>query len=170
MNVRLLVAAVAASLALTACKPQAPAPAATESPGATVALESAADAAVNAAPTPATTATPAEATALTVTTLAGSYSGTLPCADCSGIDTHIVFAADGTYQQTDTYQGKKDGQFSSHGTWTLSDDGKTVQLVESGADGAKLAYGVTGSTQITALDRDGKPVQSELNYSLTRDK
>lgn len=37
----------------------------------------------------------------------GSYTGILPCADCSGIETILDIKADGNYTLDETYQGKK---------------------------------------------------------------
>ena len=33
--------------------------------------------------------------------LAGTFEGTLPCADCPGIDERLVLSADGTFELTD---------------------------------------------------------------------
>lgn len=42
----------------------------------------------------------------------GEYKGILPCADCEGIETEIELNADKSYELTEKYLGKGDGQES----------------------------------------------------------
>ena|SRR5690554_8196743 len=40
----------------------------------------------------------------------GTYSGVLPCADCSGMETQLTLNEDHTYVLTDTYLGETDSE------------------------------------------------------------
>ena len=56
----------------------------------------------------------------------GSFSGTLPCADCPGITTTIWLRADSTYVQHATYLDRDTMPFGSIGTWSI--EGNVVLL------------------------------------------
>ena len=102
------------------------------------------------------------------TTVAGTYSGMLPCADCEGMDTRLLLTADGKYTLTQIYQDKDHSSFVSEGGYTLESDGKTVHLRPTNKDEYDGYYEVLSPTQLRMLDREGKPVDSPLNYTLTR--
>ena len=57
-----------------------------------------------------------------------SYSGVLPCADCSGLKTSLFLQQDGTYILQEIYQGSKDGDqaFASYGSWARTADSIAV--------------------------------------------
>jgi uncharacterized lipoprotein NlpE involved in copper resistance len=138
-------------VALAACKPQTPA--ATDTPT-TPAAATATPAATSTTPAP--------------TGLAGSYAGLLPCADCEGIETTLELRADGHYQLTQLYQDKDHSSFVSEGSYTLESSGKTVHLHPSNKDEYDDYYAVLSASQLRMLDRDGKAIDSPLNYTLTR--
>ena len=100
--------------------------------------------------------------------MAGTYSGMLPCADCEGMDTRLLLTADGKYTLTQIYQDKDHSSFVSEGGYTLESDGKTVHLRPTNKDEYDGYYEVLSPTQLRMLDREGKPVDSPLNYTLTR--
>src|SRR5690606_23376286 len=58
-----------------------------------------------------------------VRAFAGSFSGTIPCADCPGIDLTITLKGDGSYTSRNVYQ-ERDTSFDSSGTWTVEEAGK----------------------------------------------
>ena len=60
----------------------------------------------------------------------GIYEGTLPCADCEGIETEIELNKNYTYVATYTYIGKPDDEktFSYKGTFTWDGLGSTITL------------------------------------------
>ncbi|RDZ28831.1 copper resistance protein NlpE [Lysobacter silvisoli] len=152
---------VLASLVLTAaiagCKPNPPAEPAAEAPKA--------DAAIAAAPEPA----PAPvAPALDAKAFAGTFSGTLPCADCPGIDTRVELKADGTYAIEETYQERKDGNSKSDGTWTAEEAGQRVRLDPNSKSEDDRLYQVVSADEIRALDKEGKAIDSQANLSLKR--
>ena len=100
--------------------------------------------------------------------VAGTFSGTLPCADCPGIDTTIALAADGTYTLDETYQDRKVEPIKGDGTWTAENDGKRIRLdPNSKADDDRL-FEVLSNDEIRQLDREGNAIDSNLPYNLKR--
>jgi copper homeostasis protein (lipoprotein) len=161
MNRKLLLAVMASTLVIAACKPQAPAepaaevaPAATVEPGAPVAVETAPSAA---------TEVPFD-----VKGFAGAFSGTLPCADCAGIDTTISLKPDGTYTVHEAYQGKPDS-FDGDGTWTAEDNGTRVRLDPNSKSEQDRLFAVKSSDEIESLDAEGKPLTTSTPHALKRE-
>ena len=138
-----IVSAMLTAITLTACKPQTPAPA---------------------APVSTATAPAAQAPA----TITGTFSGTLPCADCAGIDSTLVLTADGKYHLTDAYQDKDHSSFVSEGEYSLESGGKILHLRPSNKDEYDGYYAIVSPTQLSMLDREGKAIASKLNYTLSR--
>ena len=166
MNRKLLLALMASTLAIAACKPQAPAepaapaaeteavPAATSEP-APVAVESA----------PASTAADVP---FDVKGFAGTFSGTLPCADCAGIDTTIALKPDGTYTLREAYQGKQDS-FDGDGTWTAEENGRRVRLDPNSKSEQDRLFAVKSNDEIESLDAEGKPLATNTPHALKRE-
>ncbi|HIF9340516.1 TPA: copper resistance protein NlpE [Photobacterium damselae] len=98
----------------------------------------------------------------------GSYTGILPCADCSGIETILDIKADGNYTLDETYQGKKDGHFVSSGVFTWNKAGNTISL--KSADGKSDSNYFVGENRLFRLDKEGNRVAGPLadNYSLKK--
>jgi copper homeostasis protein (lipoprotein) len=159
MNQKLLALACLAALALSACNKPAEAPAAP--------AETAKAAEPAPAPEPAPVAE-APKPGFDVAAFAGSFSGTLPCADCSGIDTKIEFKADGSYAIDETYQGKKDGAAKGDGTWTAEEDGKRLRLDPNSKTDPDRLFEVVSHEEIRQLDTEGKAIASQANLSLKR--
>lgn len=141
-----------------ACKPEPPAEPAT---------------AAAAAPAPAVIASAAAATNASAApfdakAFAGTFSGTLPCASCPGIDTRIELAADGTYRLDETYQGDKGGSSKGDGTWTAEENGKRLRLDPNSKSDDDRLFEVLSQDEIRLLDRDGKAIESALPYNLRR--
>lgn len=90
-----------------------------------------------------------------------SYFGVLPCASCPGIETHLDLLADGHYFLTETYQDRANGNLSQLGRWTLDDD----RLLLQGQKRA-LIYFATDRGGWLQADIQGRPIVSELNYSI----
>ena len=99
--------------------------------------------------------------------IAGSYAGTIPCADCPGIDVTLAFAADGSYSETMRYR-ERDASHASSGRWTLDADGKRLRLVEDGGDGGVRWMQIVSPTEVRMLDSEGRPIESPFDYTLTR--
>ncbi|WP_206412952.1 copper resistance protein NlpE, partial [Lysobacter enzymogenes] len=117
------------------------------------------------APAPAAEAAPA---AFDAAAFAGTFRGTLPCADCSGIDTQLALKADGSYALDESYQGKKDGAFKGDGTWTAEDNGKRVRLDPNSKSENDRLFEIVSKDEIRMLDTEGKKIDSQLDYSLKR--
>lgn len=91
-----------------------------------------------------------------------SWRGTLPCADCEGIDTTLFLEKDGTWVMNQGYKGgKAPSEFASYGTWARTAD----KLVLTDTDGEKLYFRAKGEA-MEMLDREGNPIHSQLNYVL----
>ena len=158
-----LLALALATLAVAACKRDAPEPAA---PVTEVAPMAEANSEVTAQVdhnSPASAAPGFDAKAF-----AGTYGGILPCADCPGIDTTIVFVPEGGYTLSEIYQDGSDSSFITRGTWTVGEDGKTLLLDPEDKQERDRAYEVVSATELRALDRDGQPIDGKLDYSLRR--
>ena len=163
MNRKLLLAVMASTLAIAACKPQAPEPA-------TPAADTAPAASMEPAPV-ATESAPASSAAdvpFDVKGFAGTFSGTLPCADCPGIDTTISLKPDGTYTVHEAYQGKPDS-FDGDGTWTAEENGKRVRLDPNSKSEQDRLFAVKSSDEIESLDIEGKPIDTQIPHALTRE-
>lgn len=163
MNRKLLLAVMASTLAIAACKPQAPAEPATP------ATNTAPVATAQPAPIAAESAGASSATEVPfdVKGFAGTFSGTLPCADCPGIDTTITLKPDGTYAVHEVYQGKP-GSFDSDGTWTAEENGQRVRLDPNSKSEQDRVFAVKSNDEIESLDVEGKPIATAAPHSLRR--
>lgn len=97
---------------------------------------------------------------------AGAYSGILPCADCSGIQTTIDLKQNGTYKSVQTYLGKEDNKFDSSGKFTWNKEGNTITLGE----GENITQYLVGENSLTMLDKNGNKITGDLakNYTLAK--
>lgn len=92
-----------------------------------------------------------------------SYSGVVPCADCSAINTSLFMQQDGTYILQEAYQGTKNGDqaFASYGKWARTAD----KLVLTDSKGEKRYFHPEGEN-LVMLDTRGQPIESQFNYVL----
>lgn len=110
-----------------------------------------------------------------------SYSGTMPCADCSGILTDLALqhepnASEGTFLLRETYQGKPDSanSFNTNGMWTTSHGSASdpnVTVIELNAEGGTNGsryYEVLSNGDLQQLDNEQKRIQSQENYILKK--
>jgi len=149
-------------VALSACKPQAPAE--TAAPAAPPAQpEAAAPVAPAADAMPSAQGAPFDAKAF-----AGTFTGTLPCADCPGIDTHLVLSADGTYTITESYQERSAPALKGDGTWTAEENNQRLRLDPNSKSDNDRLYAILSNDEIRQLDMEGKPIDSKLPYNLKR--
>lgn len=88
---------------------------------------------------------------------AGTYEGTLPCADCTGIHVILTLNMDGTYEKSEEYL-EKGKPFKETGTFTWTPDGGSIILKEK--DG-ESKYKV-GEGMMKKLDIEGKEIKGEL--------
>ncbi|MCU0334040.1 MAG: copper resistance protein NlpE N-terminal domain-containing protein [Chitinophagaceae bacterium] len=101
----------------------------------------------------------AEATASTALDWNGVYKGTLPCADCQGIETTLTLNADKTYGLLSTYIGKGDGKpVESKGSFEWI-NGNVVKLNDP--RGAPQLVMIS-ENKVLMLDRSGQKVTGQL--------
>lgn len=89
----------------------------------------------------------------------GTYTGTMPCADCAGIDTEITIN-DGKYIIKRTYLGvdsMEQNMFVESGTYKWNGE-KSILTFDNDPE---QQYLVRENT-LVALDQDGKEITGEL--------
>jgi uncharacterized lipoprotein NlpE involved in copper resistance len=119
---------------------------------------------------PATQPAPEADTALDTRAFAGNFSGTLPCADCPGIDTTLELHADGTFMLMETYLERKVEPAMLDGTWTAEENGSRIRLDPNSKSEQDRLYAVDSRDQITQLGSDGTPpTATGPDFSLKRD-
>ena len=163
MNRKLLAIALAATIAATAgCKPDeaAEAAAAPAAPAAAV-TDAVTDVTDHGSPA-------GDAKDFDIKAFAGTYAGMLPCADCAGIDSTIAFTPEGAYTLSETYQDADKSSFLSKGTWSVRGDGKAILLDPEDKDEYDRSFSIVSPTELRALDRQGKPIDSTVEYALKR--
>jgi uncharacterized lipoprotein NlpE involved in copper resistance len=97
------------------------------------------------------------------------YKGTLPCADCSGIEETLTLAGtdstSGTYILEDIYQGKSTPPFRTQGTWTIYNN--NIKLTPN--DKSQLSYfKILDNGDLQMIDPDMKEIDSPFNQILIR--
>jgi uncharacterized lipoprotein YbaY/heat shock protein HslJ len=100
-------------------------------------------------------------------TLPATFTGVLPCADCTGIEHHLDLMPDGSYALRVRYLGR-DGEraFDDIGTWALSSDGITLAL--KGGREAPLFFSIEDGDTLRKLGLMGRPIESAANHDLQR--
>ena len=99
----------------------------------------------------------------------GIYKGTIPCADCEGIQTELTLMEDGSFERRTTYLGKDGETRSDKGNFTWNDAGSAVTLALE--DGGTQQYQV-GENMLFHLDREGNRITGDLaeKYVLMKNK
>lgn len=106
-----------------------------------------------------------------LTTIAGTYEGTLPAADGPGIKTIVTLNADSTYQISQNYLGrKKDVLDAASGVFKVL-EGKVLMLVRP-SSGEHTFYKVKDDNNIVLTDSLGNEPEGETAkfYVLTKKK
>lgn len=106
-----------------------------------------------------TTTPPAVATHIT-----GTYQGTLPCADCPGMDYQISLYDDHTFSELVAYQGRGQGVATVEtGTWRQTSDSTVIIRKKTDSSSFLAAEG-----NLLQLDTKGKRIEGVLasNYIL----
>ena len=110
----------------------------------------------------------------------GTFSGTLPCADCAGIQTKLTLvrygkdAGDGNYQLSETYLGESPSASSKTGQWvTIRGTDKDANAIvyklnPEGPDVSRYFVKINEKT-IRALDAKGNWIESDLPYTLVKE-
>ena len=99
----------------------------------------------------------------------GTYSGVVPCADCSGIETQITLNRDNTYQISWKYQDRGDEVFQHSGTLQWNADKSIITLGSLNKDYFPNMYKL-GKGSLIQLDVEGNVITGNLapNYVLTK--
>ena len=106
------------------------------------------------------------AAASPVGSLPATFAGVLPCADCPGIDHQLDLREDGTYYLRTRYQDREGGPFDEIGRWVWLPERQ--QLTLEGARDPALRFEVIDADTLRMLDRAGRPIESDLDYTLER--
>ncbi|KKO46045.1 heat-shock protein [Arsukibacterium ikkense] len=93
-----------------------------------------------------------------------SFSGTLPCADCPGIQYHLNLYRDGRFEIRQEYLERGDINIIK-GIWLL--EKRNLHLVNQ--QQTLPAFYFTSNNRLAMLDLAGKPISSALNYQLQRE-
>jgi heat shock protein HslJ len=93
----------------------------------------------------------------------GTYSGTLPCADCQGIQTAITLKNDLTYIIKRRYIGKSDSIYQSTGKFEWSSSGNEITLIPS--SGNQSVKALVGENTLTQLSMFNEIISDTSAYS-----
>ncbi|MFS8063810.1 MAG: copper resistance protein NlpE [Luteimonas sp.] len=109
------------------------------------------------------------ATVLNTKAFAGTFSGTLPCADCPGIDTTIKLRTDGTATVGEQHRERRH-HLEQTGTWTVEADNTRVRFDPDSKAEQDRVFAIISKDQLIQLGTDGTPLASGQESSLTRDR
>lgn len=91
---------------------------------------------------------------------AGTYAGTIPCADCDGIEQTLEIKADGTYKETSKYQGVGKGEtFNEEGKYEWDAAGNKLTLTSKEGE---VSYLAVHEGSVLLLDKEGKEITGAL--------
>lgn len=99
---------------------------------------------------------------------AGVYQGVLPCADCEGINTTLTLNNDGTFELEQAYK-KGITTFIPQATTGKIVWDKSKPLIYINENNEQRTFFV-GEGYVQAYDMQGKPIISQLNYTLQQIK
>ncbi len=97
----------------------------------------------------------------------GTYKGTIPCADCEGIQMSITIDRDGNFKRTKMYLGKGDPtEFADNGKYQWDATGNIIEFLNQKDTDMYLVE----KNRLVILDMEGKVVSGELAelYFLTK--
>lgn len=97
---------------------------------------------------------------------AGTYAGTIPCADCEGINVRIILNSDETFELSYQYLGKSEMPYIVSGKFTWSNDGGMI-ILDNGSVPSRYKV---GENMLIQLDMDGNEITGDLAnmYILTK--
>lgn len=96
---------------------------------------------------------------LDLATVAGTYEGVLPAADCPGIKTVLTINADSTYQLRQDYIDRKDAHDEASGVLHVL-DGRLLML-ERPSSGERSYYKVKDDSHLVMTDSLGNEPEGE---------
>lgn len=99
---------------------------------------------------------------------AGVYKGTLPCADCAGIEITISLQSNNGFNLSSKYLGKEDNaSIFKEGTFEWNEEGSKISLMDNG----KIIHQYqVGENMLFFLDQEGQRITGNLadKYILTK--
>ncbi|WP_298650999.1 copper resistance protein NlpE N-terminal domain-containing protein [uncultured Proteiniphilum sp.] len=93
---------------------------------------------------------------------AGVYKGTLPCADCEGIEVEIRLNDDLSYEKVMIYMGKGDNRFSDNGRFEWDEIGSRIKLTSATSPKAANNWFLVGENRLFVLDTEGNRIESNF--------
>jgi uncharacterized lipoprotein NlpE involved in copper resistance len=89
----------------------------------------------------------------------GTYVGTIPCADCEGIETELTLNDDQTYTMREIFRGKDDKAVTTDGKFVWDVNGTTITL--NSPKGNTSAQFVISNDALVMLDKNGQAIKGE---------
>ncbi|OHT24415.1 envelope stress response activation lipoprotein NlpE [Providencia stuartii] len=102
-----------------------------------------------------------------VTYIDRAYTGTLPCADCSGIEATLLVNQDGTYVEQLVYLDTRDGNQTFYETGSWAKDGEKLRMTNANGERSYFLPSADDKSMIL-LDQEGNKIESQLNYTLNQ--
>lgn len=99
---------------------------------------------------------------------AGTFTGTLPCASCPGIDITLQLDPDGRYRLTEAYQEEAGPAVETEGSWSVEDGDSRMRLDPAGKEAGDRLLAIESNERVEFLALDGEPAESGLDYGLER--
>ncbi len=99
---------------------------------------------------------------------AGTFTGTLPCADCPGIDETLQLDADGRFELTDVYRARPDSTHVVHGTWSLQAERAQLRLDPDNQRDVDRVFAIDQEGTLAPLGMDGTRIHSPVDLTLKR--
>lgn len=93
--------------------------------------------------------------------LSGTYEGTLPAADCPGLQTLITFNSDGTFHMEETFLERDVEPRITDGKWAL--DGDIIRFTDNDY---KFEYKLISEKEIRWAPNGEEITGTDLNWSL----
>lgn len=94
-----------------------------------------------------------------LTSVAGTYEGTFPAADCPGIKTVLTINADSTYRLSQDYIDRKDGHDEASGVFQVLDN--NILMLVRPSSGDHSFYKVKDGNSIVLTDSIGNEPEGE---------
>lgn len=109
-----------------------------------------------------------QADGIAIESIAGTYEGTLPAADCPGIKTVLTLNSDSTYQYAADYIDRKDGHEEASGIFKVSAN-HVIEIIRP-SSGEASYYKVKDDNSLIMTDSLGNEPEGEMakHYVLTK--
>lgn len=93
---------------------------------------------------------------------AGTYTGTLPCADCPGIATTVTLRSDGSYRMEMVYLERNVAPFVEEGSCIWLPDGNTIACSKDDCSKGREQRYLVGKNRLILLDGEGRRITGDL--------